>query len=496
MAVTSVQPYGDLTFDADGDPDPAQRDALLAQIRGLTDLVIFSHGWNNDISTADELYDRFLAPFPGLLASTPEVRFGYAGVHWPSMRFSDEPIPDFPRAALLAEGGAGLESSAVGGPAGGEPGVEGAASGGPTAGDRIVLDPATVAALGRVFPGRATEIGRIAELLAERPEAPERLDEFAVLVRTLTGVGPEAAGGSPGEDPAASPATGSATAPAASPATPATSTASFAADLGGAVGADPVILTGDTLATCQALADALEEAGSEVAPAEGGPALFGGLGKRVWDGAHELLRQTTYYAMKRRAGTVGQLGLGPVLGLLIHRAPELRIHLIGHSFGARLVSFALRGLPPHTRVASVTLLQGAFSHYAFSGPLPFDAKGGALHGMQQRVSGPLVACHSSHDQALGLLYPVASRFAGADESLLGIGDRWGALGHDGFQSLDGVPSMALAAALNGPFPQGGCVSVDASAVVCSGGPPSGAHSDICHEELARLVLLAAGRIPA
>jgi hypothetical protein len=37
------------------------------------------------------------------------------------------------------------------------------------------------------------------------------------------------------------------------------------------------------------------------------------------------------------------------------------------------------------------------------------------------------------------------------------------------------------------------VSVDAASVVRRGGPPAGAHSDIGHPELAR-VILAAGRI--
>ncbi|HEY5833777.1 serine-threonine protein kinase [Streptomyces sp.] len=454
VTVTSVRPYWDLTFDADGDPDPRLRDALLRAVHDRTDLVVFSHGWNNDLSTANGLYDRFFAHFPGLLAAAPADRFGYVGVHWPSMRFSDEPIPDFPPARLLAPDAApaGPPDDATADPPAGTP-----------ARRRTALDPASRAALARVFPGREAEIDRITVLLAERPEAPERLAEFAGLVRTLTGL-----------------VRGSATA--------------FAEDVGAAAGAEPVLLTGDTAAVCASLADALEEAGVEVAPAGAGPALFGGLGKRVWDGAHELLRQATYYAMKRRAGGVGQLGLGPVLGEVARRAPGMRIHVIGHSFGARLVSFALRGLPAGVRVTSVTLLQGALSHYAFSGPLPFDAKGGALHGMQRRVTGPVVACHSRHDQALGVLYPVASRLAGDDRSLLGFGDRWGALGHDGFQSLDGTPALSLADALT-HLPAGGCVSVDVSAVVRRGGPPSGAHSDICHEELARLVLRAAGRIP-
>ncbi|WP_372461569.1 serine-threonine protein kinase [Actinacidiphila acidipaludis] len=448
-----MQPYWDLTFDAGGDPDPHQRDALLSGARGLTDLVVFSHGWNNDLSTANALYDRFYAPFPGLVAAAPKARFGYVGVHWPSMRFSDEPIPDFPHAAALA-------APAAGGPALAAPAVGGTPSAAPAAGGSA-LDARTRADLAAVFPGSEDVVARIADLLAQQPEEPERLAEFAGLVRRLTGVAPQAAVASVlAEDMASA-----------------------------AAGIEPQLLAGDPAAMCDVLADALAQVGCPVAPAQG-ETILGGLGGRVWDGAKELLRQATYYAMKRRAGTVGEQGLGPLLGGLAAAAPGVRVHLVGHSFGARLVSFALRGLPPGVRVASVTLLQGAFSHYTFSGPLPFDAKGGALHGMQQRVTGPVVACHSSHDQALSVFYPLASRIAGEDESLLGFGDRWGAMGHDGFQSLDGTPVLTLAAALAGPFPGGGCVSVDASAVVCAGGPPSGAHSDICHEELARLVLRA------
>jgi hypothetical protein len=134
-------------------------------------------------------------------------------------------------------------------------------------------------------------------------------------------------------------------------------------------------------------------------------------------------------------------------------------------------------------VASVTLLQGAFSHFAF-------APRGALAGMQRRVAGPVVASYSSHDTALGVLYPRASRLSGDDRSLLGD-MRWGALGHDGFQGISAARTT-LAAAPRIAFPPGACVSVDASAVVRAGGPPSGAHSDICHAELARLTLHAAG----
>ncbi|MFI0722122.1 serine-threonine protein kinase [Streptomyces sp. NPDC021224] len=430
MTVKSVRPYWDLTFDADGDPDPEQRDALLAQAAGHTDLVLFSHGWNNDLSSACRLYDRFYAPFPGLLAAFPAVRPGYVGVHWPSMRFSDEPIADFPH------------TGAVAGP-GGDTGL------------------ADIAVLKRVLPGHDAEADRIAELLRERPDGPEALEEFAGLVRKLTGAGPASAALAQDTAEGAEEGTGAAL---------------------------PAFLTAKPEAVCRELADALAVTVGGADDAAGdAEALLGGLGGRIWAGARELLRQAAYFTMKGRAGKVGKAGLGPFLGQLAERAPWTRVHLVGHSFGARLVSFALAGLPPAAHnVASVTLLQGAFSHSAFS-------PGGALDGVQHRVHGPVVAGYSRHDTALGVLYPLVSRLSGDDRSLLGD-NRWGALGHDGFHGLPAAPALALAAALGTGFPPAGCVGVDASATVCHGGPPSGAHSDICHPDLARLTLRAGALI--
>ena len=57
----------------------------------------------------------------------------------------------------------------------------------------------------------------------------------------------------------------------------------------------------------------------------------------LWTGAREVLRTLSYYEMKNRAGLVGQQGLGPLLANLAGPGGAPRIHLIGHSFGARLV---------------------------------------------------------------------------------------------------------------------------------------------------------------
>ncbi|MGW3207210.1 serine-threonine protein kinase [Streptomyces sp. NPDC001135] len=425
----SVTPYWELTFDTDGDVEGPERDRLTAQVteHGVRDLIVFAHGWNDDRSAATALYRRFYAPVPAL---APRARLGYVGVIWPSMRFSDEPIPDFPKSPAAAA------AETAPGPA---------------------LDKVTRRGLLETFPGRAPVIDQLARMLDERPGGAAGLTEFGRLVRLL--VDAEAPGVSDtGEE------------------------------------GDPAVFTEDPATACAAFADALAAVRSPGAPA----------GFRIpnpWDGAKELLRQAAYYTMKRRAGTIGEHGLGPVIGQLAHAAPGVRVHLAGHSFGARLVSFALCGLPDDVRaVKSVTLLQGAFSHYAFADGLPQDPhRAGALKDRQRRIDGPLVCCHSHFDTALGTFYPLASRLSGDDRSYTGsaieavLGPRWGAMGHDGVQAVPGTVRLDLAAALAGPLPASGCVNVDAAAVVRRGGPPTGAHSDILHPELARLVL-AAGRV--
>lgn len=420
-----VEPYWELTFDADGDVDTTQRDHLLAEVAAerVTDLLVLAHGWNNDQDMATDLYRRFFAPCQDLAGA--HVRLGYVGVLWPAIRFPDEPIPDF------------------------EPSVT-APGAGPVPGAGPLLDEPTRLLLARTFPGHDDELLRIGALLEDRSEVPSRLYEYGRLIRNLVAVHQNSAAWR------------------------------FADDTWTGL---PAMLTDDAVEVCQVFAAAMETTGQQE--------LFGSLRNRLWNGAHELLRQASYYAMKRRAGSVGQLGLGPTIGLLAREAPDVRVHLIGHSFGARLVSYALRGMPASVRsVKSTTLLQGAFSHYAFSKRLPHaPSRSGALNGVQRRIDGPLVSCYSRHDDALGKLYPLASKIAGDSSTFLGLWERWGAIGYDGIRAVDGAKRVKLGRAI----PAKGCVSVDAASVVRRGGPPSGAHSDICHEELARVVF-AAGRI--
>ncbi|MFD8014015.1 serine-threonine protein kinase [Streptomyces sp. NPDC058955] len=394
----SVDPYREIVFDKDGDGPAGQAAELVALARrGVTDLVVFAHGWNNSPSGATRLYSDFFAPFPGLLA--PGVEAGYAGVVWPSMMFTDEPVPDF-------------------------------------------------RALVTTLPEKERTVVRLTELVALAPAEEEAFAEFGALLRELADV--DGAG--------------------------------VAAD-----GRVPDFLLADPVETCAVFTGALE--------AEVPEALLGagdGLG-RLWKGGREALRQAAYYVMKKRAGQVGERGLGPLLAEVARSAPGLRVHLVGHSMGARLVAYALRGLPGALRpVRSMTLLQGAFSHYAFAARLPHDpGRAGALKDLQLRVRGPLVACHSRHDTALGLLYPLASRAARDSASLaeplgrlVARDPRWGAIGWDGVQGVPGAARRTLATVLRDGVPASGCVSVDAAEAVRS-------HSDIRRPELAGVVVSAA-----
>jgi pimeloyl-ACP methyl ester carboxylesterase len=246
--------------------------------------------------------------------------------------------------------------------------------------------------------------------------------------------------------------------------------------------------------------DALHNTGAELPGGEGDQAGIGDSLRDVWTGAKEALRQATYWQMKNRAGVVGRRGFGPLIGELHQALPDLRVHLVGHSFGARLVANALAGLPDSSPspVASLTLLQGAFSHFAFADPLPFDAgRHGALAGLQRRVDGPITVCFSSHDSAVGTLYPLASLASGDDSA--GANNalyRWGGMGADGAQNddvaLDGIQPAGPGTTYR--FSRDRILNIDASEVVRRGGPPSGAHSDIVHPELTWVVLAASSLV--
>jgi hypothetical protein len=444
-------PFWELTFDEQGDPDGGQRDAFLAEVpaQGITDVIVFAHGWNNDHRIAMELYTRFFGLLAPQVPQAVHGKVGLAGVIWPSQRWSDEPIPDF-----AADGGAVVG----GGAAAFDDGGEEAAAADPT------LDAATLADLRALFPAAEAPLDTMAALLqgpadgAALAEFHRQLGEFSRLA--ATGIPDDGEGDKAGA----------------------------ALETG-----EPRMLLDDHTALFERYRDALVANGLTLDDSGGGVAGLGDALGGLLNGAKEALRQATYWQMKNRAGTIGRNGLGPVLGRL---PAGVRVHLVGHSFGARVVSFALAGLPAGapSPVRAVTLLQGAFSHFAFASPLPFDAgRSGALAGMLARINGPLVACFSSHDGAVGTFYPLASFAAREDAAAANDAlSRWGGIGADGAQGVDAALDGIRGVGSRYAFAPGRALNIDASEVVFRGRPPVGAHSDIVHPELTWVVLAAGG----
>ncbi|NMO89521.1 hypothetical protein [Actinomycetospora sp. TBRC 11914] len=155
-------------------------------------------------------------------------------------------------------------------------------------------------------------------------------------------------------------------------------------------------------------------------------------------GAVQLANLATFYVMKDRAGVVGEQGVGPFLAERLP-ADGPRLHLVGHSFGARLVTAAALSAPGHRSSAvthSLSLLQAAFSHYAFAEKWGDPGQAGSFRGLltQGGLVGPMLVSHTRNDEAVGLAYALASRFRDQIGSALGgPGDPYGGLGSNGAQ---------------------------------------------------------------
>ena len=87
-----------------------------------------------------------------------------------------------------------------------------------------------------------------------------------------------------------------------------------------------------------------------------------------------------------------------------------------------------------SRIASLTLLQAAFSHFGFTHDYGGSGKDGAFLGAiaNGRIEGPVAVTHTHNDKAVGLAYAIASRLAGqAGAAIGGPDDPYGGIGANG-----------------------------------------------------------------
>jgi hypothetical protein len=432
-------PFFPVEFTKDGEvANQAQADAVLAGLQATqaTDLIVLSHGWNNDMADARDLYQRFLAevrplldgPQPALNLSTR--RFAVLGILWPSKKFAE--------AELIPSGAASLDS--------------------PITNDML---KAELERLKGTFdaPDADEKLTQAQALIPKLANQASAQAEFADLLR---GVLP--------------------------PATQLDTDASEAFQrmdgeelfdcLNKASPADTLNLPVGMDSTTGSMPDAGHASGI-------GSSLFGG----VKAAAMKVLNLTTYYQMKNRAGVVGQGAVNPLLRRVRTEMPPVRLHLVGHSFGCRLLSAATAGADAadSVHVNSMTLLQGAFSHFGFSDK--YDKAGNA--GFFRRVLGdglvlgPIVVSHTRNDSAVGTMYPLASRLAGQQASAIGdADDQYGGLGSNGAQKTpeaNNGPMQEVGFAYE--FSPGKVYNLQADNIISG-------HSDISHPQTAYAFLSA------
>lgn len=185
-------------------------------------------------------------------------------------------------------------------------------------------------------------------------------------------------------------------------------------ELGSEADAPPVD-SGDLLATWQQASFAepapeedpggfIEDEAPGQVPAEPDAAGFNPL---AW--IRDGVRAFTVLQMKDRAGRVGANGVALMLRALADDT-DARIHLIGHSYGAKLLMSAVCTQPAPSRlVDSALLLQPAFSSFGFTDDI--EGRPGGYRPAIDRIRQPIIATRSEHDTPLRRLFHLAVRRA-------------------------------------------------------------------------------------
>jgi len=417
--------------------DPAAVDLLLDGIRdqNLTDLIVISHGWNNDMAEAKYLYDHIFEFVSEELksANVHGKKFGILGIYWPSKKFAEE--------ELIAGGqAAGLEVS-----------------------PEVDYVQEQITELHGFFDDKQSDahLMEIAQQI-ERSEygdtdKNEVYEAIAALFRPIL----QRQETQQDEDAAVT-----------------LNTSNIQEVMISLEPEDdgPISLGGEGGAASIGGINSNEMGGGAAGSVFSFKGLLGGL--------RNVLNLATYYQMKERAGKIGSLGLNPLIRRVQTEKPEIKIHLIGHSFGARLVTSAIAGTSADKalQVQSLILLQAAFSHFSFAQNYE-DQKDGSFRRIidQGNIKGATVISHTRNDKAVGLAYAIASRVAKQVADALGDrNDFYGGLGSNGAQAAPGVKTYQLVAGTSYNFEASSIYNLQADTTIDG-------HSGIANKAVAEVI---------
>lgn len=444
-------PIFEMAFDKDGNPViPSQEQdiiqALTAPGNTFTDVVVMSHGWNNDMDEARTLYRTFFSSleqvFPAATGKTLAI-----GILWPSKKFVESD--------LIPGGAASADTDPVA--------------------DQVLLD--RLQQLKDIFADSEADekLEQMKGLVAGLQSDVNKQNQFVLLLGAIL---------DKHSDPAQR--------------TPDEGQATISSRAQSKRGADLLKVFGQPVT--QAVkpggggAAGLGGLGGNPALRGGGPGAAAGISdflSGIKAGALRMLNFATYNTMKDRAGKIGRDAVNPLLQRIQAAVPDkLKFHLVGHSFGGRLVTATVDGQKP-LRVQTLLLLQAAYSHNGLAAKFdPQDpSKSGFFHAVfdNRKVSGPIVITHSKNDRAVGLAYPLASRLNGDDAAGIGdANDRFGGMGANGAQHVDTAEITLLkVGGGNYDFKSSGKLvfNVNGDAIITS-------HGDVARQETAALLAAA------
>jgi hypothetical protein len=441
-------PYHLVCYDAHGQERRGKRglasDDLLdaANRERPSDVFVFSHGWNANPEAALRQYGRWVDTMAARAVDRERLRDragGFrpllSGLHWPSKAWADEELASLSYAAgddPVADPG----SPVTGGPGPAQPAV-----GDPA--ERLVTEYADRLGDGLRVRDAIRRIVGSALTDAAPPTLPDDVRAAYEQLDASLQLGHAGEGVAPGDDRE-----------------PFDAEETYQATLLMDV-IDPVSFTGFSL-------------GGVLAP----------------------LRVLSFWAMKRRARWFGETGAAGLLGGLQDAASEARFHLAGHSFGCIVASAAVVGAPgsaaPRRGVDTLILMQGAMSLWSFCNKIPArPERGGYFHGLVRDglVRGPMLVTTSVHDRAVRVFYPLGAGVRGDvayDTANLPV---YGGIGTFGVRGpgIEIEDDQLERVDEQYELRSGVVYNLNADAVIATSAGIHGAHSDICHPELARAV---------
>jgi hypothetical protein len=425
--------YSLVCFDAAGIERPENgvpfSDSVIGAVvtEPITDVVLFSHGWNGDVPAARDQYQRWLtamadcaADRAALVERAPEFRPLIVGLHWPSKAWGDEEL-----------GGDGSFGTIAGQPPAAALTIDGLV-------DRYaaLLSPTERArdALRTIFDAAMTDIS---------PDAmPDDVAEAYEVLDSETGLGAEGEGAEPGTDRSAF----------------------------------------DASAAYRAVQD------EEDVIAFGRPALGGILAPLRTLTFWHMKRRACRFGESGAAALLRRLQAAVPPGRTVRF--HLMGHSFGCIVVSACVAGRSEDQPaPVDTLVLVQGAMSLWSFCSSIPGSPQRA--GYFHRVvaDHLVRGVTVTTRSEHDRAVGFFYPLGAAVVRQRSFAAGELPTYGGLGTFGARgplpAVHDLPMRDVSEPYD--FEPRTIYNLEGSAVIADGTGPSGAHSDICHPAVAHAV---------